>query len=83
MLHTIKKVEYIEDYKLKLTFNNRKQKIVDLQDLSKAKRNSVFYPFRDIDFFKSVELDKSYETIRWPNGVDLCPDALYMEGKDI
>lgn len=67
MLHTIKKVEYVDGYKLKLTFNDRRQKIVDLQDLSRAKRNSVFYPFRDMEFFKSVKLDKSYGTIVWPN----------------
>lgn len=83
MLHTIKKVEYLEDYKLKLTFNDRKQKIVDLKDLSKAKKNTVFYPFKDIEFFKSVKLDRSYGTIVWPNGVDLCPDTLYMEGTEI
>jgi hypothetical protein len=83
MLHTIKKVEYVEGYKLKLTFNNKKKKIVDLQDLSKAKRHSVFYPFRNIEFFKSVKLDKSYGTVVWPHGVDLCPDTLYMEGQDV
>lgn len=65
MLHTIRKVEYVEGYKLKLTFNDKKKKIVDLQDLSKAKRPSVFYPFRDIEFFKSVKLDKSYGTVVW------------------
>ena len=31
MLHKIKKVEYLEDYKLKLTFNDKKKKIVDLK----------------------------------------------------
>lgn len=82
MLHTIRKVEYVDGYKLALTFNDRRKKIVDLEELSCAKRNSVFYPFRDIEFFKSVKLDKTYGTVVWPNGVDLCPDTLYMEGQD-
>lgn len=30
---------------------------------------------------KKVKCD--YETIVWPNGVDICPDVLYKEGKDI
>jgi Protein of unknown function (DUF2442) len=83
MLHTIKKVEYLEDYKLKLTFNDKKKKIVDLKKYKTKSEDSVFYPFNDLDFFKSVKLDKRLGTIVWPNGVDLCPDALYARGKDI
>lgn len=83
MLHKIRKVEYVNDYKLKLTFNDKKQKIVDFKKYSKSKPESVFYPFKDINFFKSVKLDRYLGTVVWPNGIDLCPDALYMEGKDI
>lgn len=82
MLHTIKKVEYLEGYKLRLTFNDRKKKVVDLKRFSKSRRGTVFYPFRDIEFFKTVTVDKSYGTIIWPNGVDLCPDTLYIEGEE-
>lgn len=83
MLHLIKKVEYLEDYKLKLTFNDKKQKIVDLKKHSKESYKTVFFPFKDLDFFKSVKLDRRLGTIVWPNGVDLCPDSLYMIGKDV
>lgn len=84
MLHKVKKMEYLEDYKLKLTFNDKKEKIVDLKDLSERYGpQTVFYPFRDLEFFKSVKLDKKLGTLVWPNGADLCPDALYREGKDI
>lgn len=80
MLHKIRKVEYIDGYKLLLTFNTKEQKLVDFSKYRKSKPESVFYPFRDLEFFKSVTLDRSLGTIVWPNGVDLCPDALYMEG---
>lgn len=83
MLHIIRKVEYIEGYKLKLTFNDKKQKIVDLKKYSKDPSESVFYPFRDVEFFKSVKLDRRFGALVWPNGADLCPDSLYMMGKDI
>lgn len=83
MLRRIRKVEYIEDYKLRLTFNDKKKKIVDLKELSNYGPETVFYPFRNIEFFKSVKLDKQFGTIIWPNGVDLCPDVLYNEGKDV
>lgn len=81
-MHTIKKVEYLEKYKLMLTFNDKKKKTVDLAKYSKEGPNTVFYPFRDLEFFKSVKVDKHTGTIVWPNGVDLCPDVLYETGKD-
>jgi Protein of unknown function (DUF2442) len=68
VLHLIRKVEYIENYKLKLTFNDKKQKIVDLKKFSKEGPDTVFYPFRNLEFFKSVKLDRSLGTIVWPNG---------------
>jgi hypothetical protein len=80
MLHTIKSVEYLNEYKLKLTFNDKKQKVVDLKKYKNAAPDTVFFPFRDLDFFRSVQLDKRLGTLVWPNGVDLCPDALYSVG---
>jgi hypothetical protein len=83
MLHTIKKVEYLDASKLKLTFNDKKQKIVNLNKYRNKGPETVFYPFRDLEFFKSVKLNRKLGTIVWPNGVDLCPDTLYMMGIDI
>ncbi len=83
MLHIIKKVEYLEDYKLKLTFDDKKKKIVDLKRYKTIDTESVFYPFRDLEFFKSVKLDKRLGTLVWPNGVDVCPDTLYEKGIDL
>ncbi len=79
----IKKVDYLSDYKLKLTFTDKKTKIVDLKKYKNKGPETVFYPFRDIEFFKSVSLDKHTGTIVWPNGADLCPDVLYEMGKDL
>ena len=80
MLHTVKKVEYLDGYKLKLHFNDRKVKIVDLEKMVKKAKN-MFLPLRDIEYFKSVKCDGT--TICWPNGVDLCPDVLYAMGKNL
>ncbi len=83
MMHTINKVEYLDEFKLLLTFNDKKTKVVDLKKYSKEGPETVFYPFRDLEFFKSVKVDKHSGTIVWPNGVDLCPDVLYKIGKEI
>ena len=80
MLHIIKKVEYIEGYKLKLFFNDSKIKIVDFEDKLKEAKN-MFLPLKEIEYFKKVKADGT--TIVWPNGLDLCPDVLYETGKEI
>lgn len=78
MLHAIKKVVYIRDYKLKLTFRNKDVKIVDLE---KELWGSMFEPLKDVEYFKKVKTDN--HTIVWPNEVDFCPDYLYELGVDI
>jgi len=80
MLHTIKKAEYIEEYKVKLLFSDGSVKIVNLEKmLNKAK--NMLLPLIELDYFKLVKCDGT--TIFWPNGVDLCPDVLYKIGKTI
>jgi hypothetical protein len=64
-------VEYLEDYKLKLTFNNGAEGIVDLE---KELYGEVFEPLRDKDLFKQVFLTS--RTIEWPNGADFAPEFL-------
>ena len=80
MMHAIKKVEYISRYKLKLYFVNGKIKMFDMEDRLRTAKN-MFLPLKDIEFFKKVKCEDG--TIVWPNGVDLCPDALYKTGKDV
>lgn len=80
MLHTVKKVEYINGYKLKLIFNDGKTKIIDFESRLETAKN-MFLPLKDVDFFKKVKSDGT--TLVWPNGLDLCPDVLYSLGKDI
>ena len=80
MLHTVKKVEYVEEYKLKLTFDDNTVKIVDFADRLKDAKN-MFLPLKNISYFKKVKTDGT--TLVWPNGLDLCPDVLYEKGMEI
>lgn len=77
MLHTVKRVEHVEKYKLRLSFNDGKVKLVDFEDRLKEAKN-MFLPLKDVDYFKKVKADGT--TIVWPNGLDLCPDVLYSIG---
>lgn len=76
-MHTAKKINYTEGYKLSVTSNNGKTRIVDLEPyLDKG----IFLPLRDPDIFKTVTIIGS--TIAWPNGADFCPDVLYTMGTE-
>ncbi|MES2274131.1 MAG: DUF2442 domain-containing protein [Chlamydiota bacterium] len=80
MLHTVKKLEYLEGYKLKLRFDDGTIKIVDLENMLKKAKNMLL-PLVDLEYFSQVKCDGT--TIYWPNGVDLCPDVLYKMGESI
>lgn len=80
MLHTVKKVKYLEGYRLSLVFNDGKTKVVDFEYRLKSAKN-MFLPLKSIDYFKKVRADGT--TVVWPNGLDLCPDVLYELGEDV
>ena len=83
-MNTVKAVEYIDGYRLKLLFDDKKIKIVDLTNLVK-KGGWYFKPLQDIEFFKQVSLDDDEypSSIRWPNDADICPDVLYEMGTEV
>jgi hypothetical protein len=71
----VKNAEYIEDYKIAITFNNNVKKTVDL---SNSLYGDVFEPIRDIEKFKQFKI--SHWTIEWENGADFAPEYLYEKG---
>ncbi|HMQ51915.1 MAG TPA: DUF2442 domain-containing protein [Anaerolineae bacterium] len=73
-------VNYLEDYKLRLKFNNGIIKDVDLRDELYGK---VFEPLKEIELFKQVAVNRDTNTIEWPNGADFAPEFLYEVGQDI
>lgn len=83
-MKTVKSVEYLDGYRLKLFFDDKKIKIVDLTELVK-KGGHYFKPLQDIEFFKQVSLDDDEypSSICWPNEADICPDVLYEMGIEV
>ncbi len=82
MLARIINVDYVNDYKLKILFNDKKTKIVDFKDWI---NEGGFYllPLKELKYFKKVRLDAFKYSICWPNGADFCPDVLYKVGKEL
>ena len=52
----VKKVKYLNDYKLEILFSDKKTKIVDLSGLIND-GGFYFEPLKDVEFFKQVSLD--------------------------
>ena len=66
------KAKYLQEYKLKVWFNNGQIRLVDLED---HLQGEVFEPLKDIEQFKDFTIN--FNTIEWKNGADFAPEYLY------
>ena len=69
-------VEVIDNYELKVTFDNGEIKIFDVKPYFGHK---VFDELKDEKVFKTVRVKGL--SIGWDNGADICPEELYNLGK--
>ncbi len=76
----ITRVAHLEDYKLRLTFDDGVTKDVDLRD---ELYGEIFEPLKDIELFQQVAVNSDTNTIEWPNGADFAPEFLYEIGKEL
>jgi len=73
-MHTITHVDALEGFRLSLRFGDGTEGEVDLSHLA---GRGVFAAWTDFAEFRKVTVGESGELV-WPNGGDLCPDALYL-----
>jgi hypothetical protein len=72
----IKEVHPEDDYTLSLLFDNNEKRVFDVKPyLDKG----IFYQLKDRRIFNSVK--PFLGSIQWINGLDFCPDTLYLESK--
>ena len=76
----VENLEYLEAYKLRLTFNSQVTQDIDL---STEIYGEIFEPLNDIEYFQQVFLNPETKTIEWPNGADFAPEFLYELGQAI
>jgi len=72
----VKTVRPEQDYCLEITFNNGEVKTFDVKPYLEIGR---FNELKDKSVFNSVK--PCFGTIQWSNGLDLCPDMLYLDSK--
>ena len=63
-----------QNFSLLLTFTNGEVKRFDVTPYLKI---GIFKELQDLSVFNSVK--PFLGSIQWSNGVDLCPDTLYLE----
>ena len=71
----IKEAEYVEDYKIYITFNSGESGTIDLKEVIYNDKRSLFRELVDIAKFRQFKVD--FDTIVWKNGLDLAPEFLY------
>jgi hypothetical protein len=75
MLQDIVAVEPLENYQLRIHFEDGVEGIVQLSQVINF--TGVFAPLKDPDYFATVKVNPDWGTIYWENGADLDPDVLY------
>lgn len=78
MIIGVKEVEYIQNFKLEIVFDNDSKKIVDLSNYLEGE---IFKPLKNLEYFKRVRVDEDIDTICWENGADFSPEFLYEIGE--
>ena len=71
---TANNVMVLDDYKLKISFDNGEERIFNAADLFNRK---AFKPLKNITLFKQVKPNGI--SIEWPPDIDVCPDELYFK----
>lgn len=75
----IKDAKYVDGYKLRLRFNDGKEKIVDFGPFLRSARNPMTKKYQDLDQFKKFRV--RYGDLDW-NDMELCfPIADLYRGK--
>ena len=68
------RVEALNNYRLKLSFDNSEVRIFDVTPyLSRG----IFQSLQDADYFQQVK--PFFGGVQWPEEQDLSPDTLYLE----
>ncbi len=74
----VKEVLPRKDHTLLIVFKNGETKLYDCKPLLDF---GVFQELNDVNYFLMAKVE--HGTVVWPHEQDICPDTLYLEGKEI
>ena len=74
MFFEVTDAEYVDNYRINLTFEDGSSGLADLSDY--PNRNNVFRLFLDMNYFRNFRIE--YGTVIWGDGeLDIAPEKLY------
>jgi len=77
MYKDVVSAHYREGYKIEVIFEDGAKGTIDFTKyLSKG---GVFDKFKDIEYFKSFQINDELGVLTWENEVDIAPETLYAE----
>ncbi|MBL0318456.1 MAG: DUF2442 domain-containing protein [Alphaproteobacteria bacterium] len=74
MIYVIE-ASYLENYKIRLRFNDNKEGIIDLEDVIHNDHRTLFKELSNTESFKRFHVEM--DTVIWENGLDLAPEFLW------
>ena len=74
MILNVTSAEYESEYKIQLNFDNGESGFVDLSETIFKDNRKIFFPLRDINYFKNFKI--KFNTVTWDNEADFAPEFL-------
>ncbi|MBP9995113.1 MAG: DUF2442 domain-containing protein [bacterium] len=71
-------VQYVNEYKLLLTFNDGKVRLFDFEPLS---RKGICTKLQNMEYFKNFRLDPF--SVDWNNEIGFAPEFLYENSVEV
>jgi len=75
----ITEIESLEDYRLRLTFDDGVIGILDMKEIISV--GGIFSKLADSEFFSHVDKSDDGRYIKWGDEIDFCADALHEEAR--
>lgn len=72
----VKSIQPISDYLLEIVFSNNEKKRFDMKPYLNF---GLFQELKDQALFQTATAEAG--TVVWRNGLDICPDTLYLDSK--
>ena len=72
---SVRNAEYLDAYRLRLTFDDGIAGVADLEDTLAQDSRPIFARLKALEHFRDFALD--HGTVVWSNGLDMAPEYLF------
>jgi hypothetical protein len=77
MYYSVVSAEYVEEYRIRVTFEDGRSGVADLKPY--ISKGGVFSRFADPAFFRRFQIHRDFGAICWGDEVDIAPESLYRQ----